>query len=135
MKFMNRKVLVVGALAAFAGSAVVGPSVASAKSYKMNMKVTKAYTQVGDKIRADYNGKPFGKCKMTGKLVIPNTQQTWKCKGGTVKLVAKGKVAAVVTGTWKITGGTGKFKGAKGSGKFSGKLSDNIFTYKGTVKY
>ena len=135
MKFVNHKMVVVGAVAAFAGSALVGPSIASAKTYAFKMKVSKAYPQVGTTIRADYNGKPLGKCKMKGKLVIPNTVQTWKCKGGTLKLTAVGKVAAVVTGTWKITSGTGKYKGAKGSGKFSGKLSDNIFTYTGKLKY
>jgi hypothetical protein len=135
MKFINRKVLVVGALAAFAGSALVGPSVASAKTYKANWKVVKANPQVGIKISATYKGTPIGTCKMKGILQAPDTRQTITCKGGSFKLTAKGKIASVVTGTWKVSGGKGKFKGIKGSGKFSGKLSDNIFTYKGTLKY
>ena len=135
MTLITRKTTMLIAVGALAGSAIAMPAVASAKSYKFNMKVSKAFPQVEDKISANYNGKPFGKCTMKGKLVIPNTQQTWKCKGGTFYLVAVGKVAAVVTGTWKVSKGTGKFKGIKGKGTFSGKLSDNIFTYKGTVKY
>jgi len=135
MKMMNRKMLAVGVVAAFAGSALVGPSIASAKSYKVNFKVTKANPQVADKISATYSGKPIGTCKMTGTLVIPDTKQTIKCKGGSLKLVAKGKIGSFVTGTWKISSGTGKYKGAKGSGKFSGPLATSIFKYTGTLKY
>ena len=86
MNSINHKVVVVGALAAFAGSALVGSSVASAKTYKASWKVTKAYPQVGTKVSADYKGKPIGTCKMTGVLVIPNITQTIKCKGGSFKL-------------------------------------------------
>src|SRR4051812_46076068 len=135
MKFMNRKVLVVGAVAAFAGSALVGPSVASAKTYKANWKVVKANPQVGTKISATYKGTPIGTCKMTGTLVIPNTKQTIKCKGGSFKLTAKGKVGAIVVGTWKVSSGTGKFKGVKGKGTFKGPLATSKFVYKGTLNY
>ena len=135
MKFMNRKVLVVGALAAFAGSAIAGPSVASAKTYKASWKVIKANPQKGVNISATYKGTPIGTCKMKGVLEAPNTTQTITCKGGSFKLKAFGKLAPVVTGKWKVSSGKGKFKGIKGSGKFSGPIATNIFKYSGKLTY
>src|SRR6476620_9197266 len=135
MKLMNRKMLAVGVVAAFAGSALVGPSIASAKTYSANWKVTKANPQVGTKISATYSGKPIGTCKMKGTLVIPDTVQTIKCKGGSFKLTAHGKVGTIVVGTWKVKSGTGKFKGIKGSGTFKGPLATSKFVYKGKLTY
>jgi hypothetical protein len=95
--------------------------------------------QTGIDLHSTYKGKPFGTCKMTGKLVIPDTQQTWKCKGGSFKLVGHGTTGAAedAKGTWKITKGSGKgkYKGIRGKGTFSGKLSKGTFTYVGKVKY
>jgi hypothetical protein len=136
MKTMGRKVLVLVALTAFAGSAVTASAMASAKSHKLTMKTLKAGPQVGTTISSTYTSTLLGKCSMKGKLVIPDTQQTITCKGGTFYLVAhSAKVGAVAEGTFKVRKGTGKFKGITGSGTFSGALSDNIFTYKGTLKY
>ena len=79
--------------------------------------------QTGVNLQSTYKGTPFGTCKMTGKLVIPDTQQTWKCKGGSFKLVGHGTTGAAndAKGTWKITkgSGTGKYKGITGKGTFA----------------
>ena len=76
---------------------------------------------------------------MTGKLVIPDTQQTWKCKGGSFKLVGHGTTGAAndAKGTWKIMkgSGTGKYKGISGKGTFSGKLSTGTFRYNGKARW
>ncbi len=77
---------------------------------------------------------------MTGKLVIPDTQQTWKCGSkGSFKLVGHGTTGAAndAKGTWKIVKGSGKgkYKGITGSGTFSGKLSTGTFRYLGKAKF
>jgi len=124
------KVAVITAVAAFG---VAG--VAQAKSYKVNF--TGHGSQTGVDLKSTYKGTPFGTCQMTGKLVIPDTQQTVKCKGGSFKLVGHGTTGAAndSKGTWKITSGTGKYKGIKGSGTFSGTLSTGVYTYVGTAKF
>jgi hypothetical protein len=95
--------------------------------------------QTGVNVHATYKGSPFGTCTMTGKLVIPNTTQHWKCPGGKFTVVGHGTTGAAnaAKGTWKIStgSGTGKFKGITGGGTFAGKLSTGIFRYKGTAKY
>jgi hypothetical protein len=129
---MTRRIRSTIALAAVGSLALAG--VAEAKTYKVNAKTVGK--QVGVKLSAKITDPVLGKCTMTGKLVIPDTQQVWKCKGGTFKLTGHGTTGADndAKGTWKVTGGTGKFKGAKGSGTFAGKLSTSKFTYKGSIK-
>jgi len=129
---MTRRIRSTIALAAVGSLALAG--VAEAKTYKVNAKTVGK--QVGVKLTAKITDPVLGKCTMTGKLVIPDTQQVWKCKGGTIKLIGHGTTGAAndAKGTWKATGGTGKFKGAKGKGTFAGKLSTAKFTYKGTIK-
>ena len=68
--------------------------------------MTRHGSQSGVDLKSTYKGKPIGTCKMTGKLVIPNTKQTWKCgKKGSFKLTGFGKTGAAndSKGTWKIT--------------------------------
>jgi hypothetical protein len=135
---ITRSTMLLCALCALCAGSVIGPSIASAKSsHKVTMKVTKACKQVGSKICATYGGSPFGTCKMTGTLVIPKTIQTWKCKGGTFRVTANGTTGAAndAKGTWKLSKGTGKYKGISGKGTFAGQLSTGLFTYKGTAKY
>ena len=130
-------VLLSCALCALLAVAFVGAADAKRKSHKVHMKITKPCPQKGTKICGTYGGKPFGTCKMTGTLVIPKSTQTWKCKRGhiTVKAVGTSGASNDAKGTWKMTGGTRKFKHIKGSGTFSGKLSTGVFTYVGKAKY
>jgi len=117
----------------FAGSATA----AKKKSHRVKMTVTKPCAQKGTRICATYGGKPFGTCKMVGKLTIPTSTQTWKCKAGKIKVTAVGTTGAAndAAGTWKMKGGTGKYQHISGSGKFHGKLSTGVFTYRGKAKY
>ncbi len=130
-------VLLLCALCALSAVAFVGTAYAARKSHKVNMLGKGG--QVGVKLHSTYTGTPFGTCKMTGTLVIPNTTQHWNCKGGKFTLTGFGKTGAAndAKGTWKITkgSGTGKFKGITGGGTFAGKLSTGTFRYKGTAKY
>ncbi len=130
---MLRTISKVAAIAAVAAVGFTG--VAQAKAYKVNF--LGHGSQSGVDLTATYKGKPFGTCKMTGKLVIPNTQQTVKCKGGSFKLTGFGTTGAAndSKGTWKIISGTGKYKGITGKGTFSGQLSTGIYRYKGVAKF
>ena len=124
---------------AVVGVAVIGVTgVAEAKKYSVNMLGKGG--QTGINLHSTYKGTPLGTCKMTGKLVIPDTQQTWKCgTKGSFKLVGHGTTGAAndAKGTWKIVSGsgTGKLKRIKGSGTFSGQLSTGTFRYRGTMTY
>jgi hypothetical protein len=130
-------VLLLCALCALLTVGFVSSAAAAKKSHKVVMKVTKACPQKGTKICATYGGSPFGTCKMTGTLTIPTSTQTWKCKRGNIKVTAVGTTGAAnnAAGTWKMKGGTGKYKHISGSGKFHGLLSTGVFTYRRTVKY
>ena len=48
-------------------------------SHKVNMLGKGG--QTGVNLKSTYKGKPFGTCKMTGKLVIPNTQPDLEVQG------------------------------------------------------
>lgn len=131
----TRRTLALVAAGALAAGALIGPAAASAKTHKVSMNF--AGGQDGTALHATITHTPMGRCTMKGTLVIPNTKQVWTCKGGTIKMTGFGKTGAAndARGTWKITGGTGKFKKVKGHGTFSGQLSTGKFVYKGTIKY
>jgi hypothetical protein len=132
---VNRRSRIVAAVAAI--TALAAPAAALAKSYSVHE--VGAGGQSGVKLHATYKGSPFGTCKMTGTLVIPNTQQTWKCRSGSFRLVGHGTTGASNNsrGTWKIVkgSGTGKFKHITGSGTFSGQLSTGRYTYVGHASF
>jgi len=130
---ITRKVLLT-ALVAVAAAGLMA-STASAKSYRVNLSF--AGGQVGTALHATIKGAPLGTCHMKGTLVIPKTIQVWTCKGGTIKITGTGTTGAAnnAKGTWKITGGTGKFKKIKGGGTFAGLFSSGKFKYKGTMSF
>lgn len=137
---ISRRTVVAATASALCAGALVAPQPGSAnahaaKTYKL--LTHNSGTQKGTKLTGKSVGKPFGTCHFTGTLVIPKTFQTWKCHGGNVKVVGFGKTGAAdhAKGTWKITGGTGKYKHAKGHGTFSGVQHTGKFTYKGTVSF
>ena len=114
-------------------SAVVMAPQASAKSYKVKLKCqTKSQGQV---LSGSCNGKPFGKTKVGGTIVIPKVTLIVKAKGGTATMKYTGSLkGTVVTATWKWVKGTGKYKGIKGGGKAKGTVLGD-FTFTGTAKY
>ncbi len=109
------------------------PAAASAKTQKVTIKSVGG--QDGIKLTAKMTGS-LGSCTMKGQLIIPDTHQVWTCKGGTLKVTGHGTTGAAddSKGTWKVTGGTGRFKGAGGGGTFSGQLSTGKYTYVGTIR-
>lgn len=132
---MNRRSRIIAAVAAI--TALAAPAAAVAKSYSVHEVGVGG--ESGVKLHATYKGSPFGTCKMTGTLVIPNTKQTWRCRNGSFRLVGHGTTGASNNskGTWKIVkgSGTGKFKHITGSGTFSGQLSTGRYTYVGHASF
>jgi hypothetical protein len=132
---ITRKVTALAAVCSLATAALIAPGIAGAKTHKVSMNF--AGGQQGTALTATITKTPMGKCTMKGTLVIPDTKQVWTCKGGTIKMTGHGTTGASndAKGTWKITGGTKKFKKVKGKGTFSGQLSTGKFVYKGTISY
>ncbi|HEY7620153.1 MAG TPA: hypothetical protein VH834_10290 [Solirubrobacteraceae bacterium] len=124
------------ALAVAGVAALAIPATGLARSsHSVNMKLVGKLS--GVTITGTAKGKPFGNCTNKAKLIIPNEVQVWTCKGGKVTIKSHGTTGAAnaAKGTWKVTKGTGKFKGITGHGTFSGLQSTGKFTYKGTVSY
>src|SRR5277367_2360672 len=118
-------------IAALSGVLVLAlAGVAQAKSF--NVHIVGHGSETGVALKSTYVGTPFGTCHMTGTLVIPNTNQTWKCAKGSFKLVGVGTTGASnnSAGTWSIVkgSGTGTYKKLSGSGKFTGMLSTGVYT-------
>jgi hypothetical protein len=132
-----RSITKVAVVATVAALGITGAAEAKTKTYKVN--VIGHGSNTGVDLKSTYKGTPFGTCQMTGKLVIPRTQQTWKCKGGSFELTGFGTTGAAndSKGTWAIKkgSGTGKYKNISGKGTFSGKLSTGIYRYVGSVKF
>ena len=138
MQRWNSKALTAAVVVAGLGvtGAVVPAGVASkahiARTYSVKFK------NVGNP--QNLNGKlsgSFGNGRSSGRIVVPKLYYNWKYSGGVIH--ATGKAGAphgsVYTGVWKITNGTGKFKGITGHGTFSGDPTGHpvVFHFKGTV--
>ena len=70
---------------------------------------------------------PAKRCRTRASTGAPNSvgSQTFGTYEGAVKTVSNpdGSCAATWEGTYKYTGGSGKFKNIKGAGTYSGKAS------------
>jgi hypothetical protein len=130
---LTRRTVATVLLTTLVAVALVTPSGASAKSQKVSINVAGGVK--GTTLSGKISGS-LGSGTMSGKLVIPDTQQVWTFKGDTLKVTGHGESGAAndAYGTWKITGGTGKYKGASGGGKFTGKQSTGKFAYTGSIK-
>jgi hypothetical protein len=103
----------------------------------------------GNKFAGEYAGSPIGR----SAVLFQNTVAGTTSNGKAVIYTKKGTIRANVTnqlqpqpdgsvdspGTFKVTGGTGRYKGATGSGTFEGGLPANstvfVFTVKGKIRY
>ena len=130
MSPMTRSIAAVGAVTALALAGV-----AEAATYNVDI-VAKHSKVSGIKLSGTFKGQPFGTCPWKGKLLIPDTTQKLTCKDGTVSLRSHAtRLTDNTKGTWKFTGGTGKFKGIKGGGTFTGTISTGNYRYVGTASY
>jgi hypothetical protein len=125
---------VVAVLAIVPGSGIA----ASKKSHAVRVtasggKVTNGGTaQEGIKVA----GSPFAGCTIDVVYAPPAVTQTWKCKGGTFQGRYNATVDGTrITGTAKLSRGTGTYKGISGSLKVAGDLSTGIVKLTGRARY
>lgn len=138
-------------LAAVLIAALVAPSVAPATTiaYQASGSVRKV-GQHGPTLiyRGSVTSPGFGRAQVTQRLRITGLSASGtfrvRYRGGTLR----GRVTAhasarggdlAFAGSLRITGGTGRFAGARGSGRYSGTtsldLSRATFEQRGTVRY
>jgi hypothetical protein len=106
---------------------------AKAKPVTMTVKAKQSGTSISGSVTGTLgNGSQTGKAVTETKVKL-----TWHLKGGTINVTANGHLAGgtKTTGTWTITGGTGKFSGISGGGKQVGDIKTLEFTYTGSVKF
>jgi len=126
---------------ALAGAATIGPAVASAKTVHFSI-TEKGKSSGPPKFEVPEKTcfilkSTWSKGKCASRTTPPTTKGYWKFKGGTIyytyKTTLKGTVAS---GKGRITRGTGKFKGIKGTFKVRGDITGKFpFRESGTATY
>jgi hypothetical protein len=131
--------LTAGALVAGqAGAQPVATAAKAKKTYTVSYATARSKPPTDlSKLRGTLVGKPFGTASFTGATVVPITTYQWRFKGGVLKVKFTATLKGVIaSGPWKVTGGTGKFKGATGGGKASGGIDGSKpFKFTGKVKF
>src|SRR3954454_15248304 len=128
--------VVVAGVAALATT--MSGSAIAASSHKFNVTTSGGQSSGGGtKFRnVKAVGSPFGKCLVDVDFAPPVVHHLWHCPGGTFRAVFNANVQGdSVTGRPKFYGGTGRYKGIKGTVKMTGSLSKNTTHMTGTVRY
>jgi hypothetical protein len=135
MRFTKRLSAVAAASVLTAGLLGGTTGVAVAKTQKVKI-VTKG-TYNGNSVQGKILSSPWGKGTYKGTLNPPDIVAKYKVKGGTFVISAKGTIDGNrAFGSWKISKGTGKFKGIKGGGKWvTPNLAKGTTTFTGKVTY
>ena len=134
-------------IALLSSTVLVAPAQAVTKMDEVRATVKRSGTQGTAMIyKGTVNSKVFGKgtvvekvySNLKGTFVI--TYKKGKVKGtSTAKLNDVSGSTIKVSGTYRITGGTGAYKKVRGSGKFTGTSSQNLqkatFHQRGKVSY
>lgn len=109
------------------GAAAAAPAVngASSKSVNATVKVSGIPSFSGT-----VSGKPYGRGTVRGRLDLPTLRATLRYPGGTVRITGKVSSASPVRGTWRTSGGTGRFRSVSGGGSFSGTFNGTRATLK-----
>lgn len=122
-------------IVAIAGSSFLATA-GFAKSSK-RVSITVQAKQKGTSISGRISGT-LGSGTQVGKATSATAVSlVWHLKGGTISVAADGKLSGgtKASGTWKIVGGTGKFKGISGGGPQVGDIKTLVFRYTGTVRF
>jgi hypothetical protein len=105
--------------------------------------------QSGSKFAGEFAGRPIGRSAVLFRNTITGSTSTGKAviytKNGTIRANATNQLqpqpdgSVNTPGTFKVTGGTGRYRDASGSGTFEGGLPANstvfVFTLKGKIRY
>lgn len=151
---MRTRILLVAALAA---SLVVVPAATGGQPAKKtrNLDATLRMAMIGpngpsgSKFAGELTGKPLGRSAVLFQNTISGSTSTGKAviytKKGTIRANATNQLqpqpdgSVQTPGTFKVTGGTGRYRGATGSGTFEGGVPANgtVFelTLKGKLRY
>ncbi len=116
---------------------LMAPIASAKKTYKVAIKMNTP--PKGTTLKGTWHEKTLGKGTAKGTLHVPLTKLTFTTKGGTFSTTSYDCSYQVVSpptfkGCWKITKGTGKFKGITGGGKLEGNF-DGHATYHGKVRF
>jgi hypothetical protein len=105
----------------------------------VRMAVIEQIPGTSTKFAGEAVGRPVGRSGLVIKTVADGSEVVGQgvvyAKGGTVRATTRNEVqpqpdgSVRFVGTYKITGGTRRFKGATGSGKFNGVLPANSTVY------
>jgi hypothetical protein len=127
-------VMAVAALAMLPGSV----DAAAKKSHTVRVVASGGKVTNGGTAQQDIKvaGSPFADCTIDVAYSPPTVTQKWTCKGGSFQ----GRYAATitgsrVTGTAKLSRGTGKYKGISGSLKVDGDLTTGVVKLTGSARY
>jgi len=155
---MSIRIKLLTSMAVFACGALAAIPVASANQEKTHAVKTHAVkgtmklailesSPSADHFAARWRGAPLGTAGVVGVTALTNTptglisegRPTIYAKKGTVKLKTRDAVkfqpdgSIRLNGTFKVTGGGGKYKGATGGGTFNGALPPGSTLAVGTV--
>jgi hypothetical protein len=143
-------------VAALALSLVVVPAATGQSGKKtrdvngtVHMAAIGPYGSAGTTYAGEFVGKPARRSALIVRSTVEGTTATGKvvqyAKHGTIRATTRNEVqpqpdgSVRFPGTFEVTGGTGRYKGATGSGTFDGVLpaESTIFeiTLKGKIRY
>ena len=149
----SRILLVLSLVAALALVPVATAGAPAKKTRNLNVHVKMAPIDSnppsGSVFAGEAKGKPIGTAAMTARNQVSGSTSTGTAvvyaKRGTIRATIKNEIqpqpdgSVRVPGTFKVTGGTRRYKGATGSGTFDGSLpaNDTVFdvTLKGKIRY
>lgn len=119
------------------GGALIVPQTASARAApsvtKHRLDVTVHGRQNGMKITGTVMGSE-GKGRVEGTSKPPKGAYRFTFRKGVMNLTSVGPVKGTkVTGTFKVRGGTRKYRGARGTGKMTGDVRTGVFRFAGTI--
>jgi len=109
------------------------PATSAAKSYDVDVTATAKFKD--GKLAVALTGKPLGRCKGTAEITKTGALFRAKCKKGKIVVRVTFKKGDPTRGTWKVSAGTGAYKGGKGKGKFTGDNSTLKYRMTGRVSY
>jgi hypothetical protein len=144
-------------VAALALSLAIVPAATGGQPAKKTRNLTGTLTmamigpngQSGSKFAGEFAGRPIGRSAVLFRNTISGSTSTGKAviytKSGTIRANATNQLqpqpdgSVNTPGTYKITGGTGRYRGASGTGTFEGGVPANgtvfTLTLKGKIRY
>ncbi|UGS36159.1 hypothetical protein [Capillimicrobium parvum] len=137
MSLFSRRTVTTLMATAIAAAVLVVPGAASAKTVKFTMTENGKSSGPPKYLVDGTVAGTLGKGKAHSQTLPPTTKGYWKLKGGTIYYTFNTTLqGTVASGKGKLTRGTGKYKGVKGSFNVRGDITGKFpFQMKGTARY